>query len=49
MPATPERVWQAVVAARAGAAPAPWREPPAAFATLDRAAPAAEVGEEAGI
>ena len=34
MPTTPERVWQAIRAARAGQSPSPWREPPAAFANL---------------
>jgi carbon-monoxide dehydrogenase large subunit len=34
MPCTPERVWRAVEDARAGTAADPWREPPAAFATL---------------
>jgi carbon-monoxide dehydrogenase large subunit len=34
MPCTPERVWRAIEAARAGTLPSPWREPPAVFATL---------------
>ena len=34
MPCTPERVWRAIEDARAGTLPDPWREPPAAFATL---------------
>src|SRR5207253_4074312 len=34
MPCTPERVWRAVEQARAGTLPDPWREPPAAFATI---------------
>lgn len=34
MPCTPERVWRAITAARAGTLPDPWREPPAVFATL---------------
>jgi carbon-monoxide dehydrogenase large subunit len=34
MPCTPERVWRAIEDARAGTAADPWREPPAAFATL---------------
>jgi carbon-monoxide dehydrogenase large subunit len=38
MPCTPERVWRAIVAARAGALPDPWREPPEVFDHL--AAPA---------
>jgi carbon-monoxide dehydrogenase large subunit len=50
MPCTPERVWQAIVAARAGTPPDPWREPPAVFATLpgpgQTAPPPAEDDEE---
>jgi carbon-monoxide dehydrogenase large subunit len=44
MPCTPERIWSAVEAARAGNPPQPWREPPAVFATLksEAAAPADE-------
>ena len=34
MPCTPERVWHAIVDARAGNPPSPWREPPAVFASL---------------
>ena len=34
MPCSPERVWRAIEDARAGTLPDPWREPPAAFATL---------------
>jgi carbon-monoxide dehydrogenase large subunit len=34
MPCTPERVWRAVEAARAGTLAPVWRDPPAAFATL---------------
>jgi len=34
MPCTPERVWRAIEDAQAGTAADPWREPPAAFATL---------------
>ncbi len=34
MPCTPERVWRAIDDARAGTPADPWREPPAAFATL---------------
>jgi aerobic carbon-monoxide dehydrogenase large subunit len=30
-PLTPERVWRAIDAARAGRLPSPWREPPAVF------------------
>ncbi len=35
IPCTPERVWRAVQDARAGTLPDPWREPPAAFDTLE--------------
>lgn len=34
MPCTPQRVWEAIREAEAGRAGIPWREPPAAFATL---------------
>jgi carbon-monoxide dehydrogenase large subunit len=34
MPCTPERVWRAIVDARAGTLPPMWRDPPAAFADL---------------
>jgi carbon-monoxide dehydrogenase large subunit len=34
MPCTPERVWRAIQAARAGTPPDPWRDPPAIFAEL---------------
>jgi carbon-monoxide dehydrogenase large subunit len=34
LPCTPERVWRAVLHARAGTLPDPWHEPPAAFADL---------------
>ena len=34
MPCSPERVWRTIEDARAGTLPDPWREPPAAFATL---------------
>ncbi|MGH8999692.1 MAG: xanthine dehydrogenase family protein molybdopterin-binding subunit, partial [Acidimicrobiia bacterium] len=34
MPCTPERVWRAISAARAGTLPSPWSEPPAAFVAL---------------
>jgi carbon-monoxide dehydrogenase large subunit len=49
LPCTPERVWRAVEDARAGTLPDPWREPPAAFATLrvrERAAPSRRAEEE---
>ncbi len=49
MPASPEPVWRAIDAARAGNPPEPWREPPAVFATLTRSAAPVEVGDEAGI
>jgi carbon-monoxide dehydrogenase large subunit len=39
LPCTPERVWRAVRQAEAGAAPSPWREPPAVFAAHAPAAP----------
>jgi carbon-monoxide dehydrogenase large subunit len=45
MPCTPERVWRVIEAARRGALPDPWREPPAVFDTLPapaRPAPAEE-------
>jgi carbon-monoxide dehydrogenase large subunit len=35
MPCTPERVWQAIEAARRGDAD-PWRDPPPIFATLPK-------------
>jgi aerobic carbon-monoxide dehydrogenase large subunit len=50
MPCTPERVWRAIEAARAGTPAPTWREPPAAFATLPvrrGAAPATEAEEDA--
>jgi aerobic carbon-monoxide dehydrogenase large subunit len=34
MPCTPERVWRAISGAENARPPAPWREPPAVFATL---------------
>jgi carbon-monoxide dehydrogenase large subunit len=34
IPATPQRVWRAIQAARSGAPISPWREPPAVFDTL---------------
>jgi len=34
MPCTPERVWRAMEAARAGTLPDPWREPPPAMASF---------------
>ncbi len=50
MPCTPEKVWRAIEAARAGTLAPVWREPPAAFATLPErpgAAPASEAEDEA--
>jgi aerobic carbon-monoxide dehydrogenase large subunit len=35
IPCTPERVWHAIEAARAGRPLDPWRDPPAAFESLD--------------
>ncbi|KRF19316.1 carbon monoxide dehydrogenase [Nocardioides sp. Soil797] len=35
IPCTPERVWRAIEAARDGNLPDPWREPPAAFDSLE--------------
>ena len=34
MPLSPERIWRAVAAARAGNPPPPWREPPDIFDRL---------------
>ena len=34
MPCSPERVWVTIEAARSGALPDPWREPPGIFARL---------------
>lgn len=48
LPCTPERVWRAVQAARAGTSADPWREPPAIFAELPvrrRPADSVEGGE----
>ena len=36
LPCTPHRIWTAIQQARAGTAPEPWRDPPAAFARLPR-------------
>ena len=48
LPCTPERVWRAIRAARAGDVADPWREPPSVFAGLpvrpSAAAPPAEGG-----
>jgi carbon-monoxide dehydrogenase large subunit len=35
IPCTPERVWQAIEAARNGSLPDPWHEPPSAFESLE--------------
>jgi carbon-monoxide dehydrogenase large subunit len=45
MPLTPERIWRAIEAARAGNPPPPWREPPAIFDLL-RAGAAESAGSE---
>jgi carbon-monoxide dehydrogenase large subunit len=45
LPCTPERVWQAIRAAEAGAPPDPWREPPAVFDDLR----AGESADEASV
>jgi carbon-monoxide dehydrogenase large subunit len=42
LPCTPHRIWAAIEQARAGTAPEPWRDPPAAFAHLPRQGEAAE-------
>lgn len=42
LPCTPERVWRAIHAARAGTPPDPWREPPEIFATFDKPSLGAE-------
>ena len=34
MPMSPQRVWEAITAAKAGHPADPWREPPEIFATL---------------
>ena len=34
LPCTPQRVWETIRAAEAGAPPDPWREPPPVFDTL---------------
>jgi carbon-monoxide dehydrogenase large subunit len=36
MPMSPERVWRAIEAARAGTPEDPWREPPAVFERLPK-------------
>jgi len=45
LPCTPHRIWAAIEQARAGTAPEPWRDPPAAFAHLPRRGEAAEAVE----
>ena len=37
IPCTPERVWRTIQDAQDGTLPSPWREPPAAFATIPAA------------
>jgi carbon-monoxide dehydrogenase large subunit len=49
MPCTPERVWRAVEQARAGTLPDPWREPPAAFATIPTDSEGGSVTESAEV
>jgi carbon-monoxide dehydrogenase large subunit len=49
MPCTPDRVWRAIEQARAGTLPDPWREPPAAFATLPSDSEGGSVTESAEI
>jgi carbon-monoxide dehydrogenase large subunit len=50
MPATPERVWNAIRrAASDGAVPAPWHEPPAVFSTLRERPAAAGAADDPGI
>jgi carbon-monoxide dehydrogenase large subunit len=46
MPCTPERVWRAIVAAREGALPPVWREPPAIFDSLPAVSDVEDVAEE---
>jgi carbon-monoxide dehydrogenase large subunit len=46
IPCTPERVWQAVQQARTGTLPDPWREPPAAFDTIESVAGQVDGGVE---
>jgi carbon-monoxide dehydrogenase large subunit len=46
IPCTPERVWRAVQDARAGTLPDPWREPPAAFDSLETRSGPADGGVE---
>jgi carbon-monoxide dehydrogenase large subunit len=49
LPCTPERVWRAIQAARSGAAPDPWREPPAVFDRLAELGGGGGVAEDAAI
>jgi carbon-monoxide dehydrogenase large subunit len=49
MPCTPERVWRAIEQARAGTLPDPWREPPAAFATIPSDSEGGSVTESAEV
>ncbi len=45
LPCTPQRIWTAIQQARAGTAPEPWRDPPAAFARLPRGGEESEAVE----
>ncbi|MFC5178596.1 xanthine dehydrogenase family protein molybdopterin-binding subunit [Nocardioides taihuensis] len=45
LPCTPERVWRAILAARSGPVEL-WRDPPAAFAGLDRSSDARSSGDD---
>jgi aerobic carbon-monoxide dehydrogenase large subunit len=47
LPCTPQRVWEALTAARSATLPDPWREPPAVFATIN--AKPLSAADEAGI
>jgi carbon-monoxide dehydrogenase large subunit len=49
LPCTPERVWRAIQVARSGAAPDPWREPPAVFDRLAELGGGGGVAEDAAI
>ncbi|MCW2759059.1 MAG: xanthine dehydrogenase family protein molybdopterin-binding subunit [Nocardioidaceae bacterium] len=46
IPCTPERVWRAIGAARAGTLPDPWREPPEALTAIPVASGPADGGVE---
>jgi aerobic carbon-monoxide dehydrogenase large subunit len=49
MPCTPERVWRAAEAARAGTLPDPWREPPAVFDRIPSDSEGGSVTESAEV